>query len=149
LLLGQPRPSSRPPRQQQVGRWLLGSARPPREYTSCFSTRNKCTESFVASLNILFLNSDIFNPFLCRRSSFSPNSSGGYTDLPSSPPAASSSPRPPAPPPPLQRNSSPTTAVQSALAALQAGQVSLNQLIALQVGGKGINLCFVGSRYNI
>jgi hypothetical protein len=103
----------------------------------------------VASLNILFLNSDIFNPFLCRRSSFSPNSSGGYTDLPSSPPAASSSPRPPAPPPPLQRNSSPTTAVQSALAALQAGQVSLNQLIALQVGGKGINLCFVGSRYNI
>jgi hypothetical protein len=111
--------------------------------------KNKCTESFVASLNILFLNSDIFNPFLCRRSSFSPNSSGGYTDLPSSPPAASSSPRPPAPPPPLPRNSSPTTAVQSALAALQAGQVSLNQLIALQVGGKEIILCFVGSRYFI
>jgi len=61
-----------------------------------------------------------------RRSSFSPNSSGGSHDLASSPPAAASSPL----------RTSPTTSslntVQTALAALQAGQMSLNQLMALQ-----------------
>ena len=75
--------------------------------------------------------------FLYRRS-FSPNSSGGSGELPSSPPAASSSPKlASCPTPKLPAPGSPTTAalqtVQTAIAALQAGQMSLNQLIALQV----------------
>ncbi|XP_023333499.1 protein nubbin [Eurytemora carolleeae] len=71
------------------------------------------------------------------RRSFSPNSSGGSGELPSSPPVASSSPKPAAcSSPNMTASGSPTTAalqtVQTALAALQAGQMSLNQLIALQ-----------------
>ena len=78
------------------------------------------------------------NIILFSRRSFSPNSSGGSGELPSSPPVASSSPKPAVcSSPNMTASGSPTTAalqtVQTALAALQAGQMSLNQLIALQV----------------